>query len=629
MGVRKASPVYDIFAQVRPILNQIEAEGYPVRLKKVKSIASGWEIEGWAMFMPPGIDIKYTDRVTGLEVINCLIHEAAHIIQAGRGRYSWEIPMGGRYAYEEEAWDIAHNELAPQLGIPVSDQMVVDRLRCLKTYEKVAQRTRRTQRVYVPEHTMAPGMTPRYKGVPAGDTIVRGDWVVRPNHPSLPPILYHVTTSLSGVRSSGVIYAGGAGGLGGDDRDRIVSMTTSRAIAEQLVEDLRLAAEVAQISPSPAIGDRLWEEARREGWEQYWEKDPHYKNRHEQFMQGYAASDWLNAYFMARTHAVKKTNPILMADTSIMRRWNPWDIGVVEVPREALMTGALVVDFDRGRGHLDEIRIYGDVDLRVAQKTSSLTPDQLEAIRQEQKKCISAGAVNSRGGPQCSAISEFIWKTFPGSQVWGVNVLDDDGKRVEGHWGHIIAQLADGTFIDASITQFDDWLRGWPGEAEIAIIPPGHPFMKHYEFEYDDPLDGGDDWCDVSCGICDSLRPQSRKLAESWNATGDCYEVAFEGMMSLHQAGRADEAVLVHARVMGQGHLEGVEFGHAWIEIGGNVHDNSNGNSIVMPIAAYHALGQVKPENVRRYTFKEAADKALETGVYGPWDIDGDPVRIT
>ena len=95
---------------------------------------------------------------------------------------------------------------------------------------------------------------------------------------------------------------------------------------------------------------------------------------------------------------------------------------------------------------------------------------------------------------------------------------------------------------------------------------------------------------------------------------GDCYEAAGKYMLSNSDSG----CVLVHGIPMGQGPIAGIRMGHAWVEQGDLVIDNSNGRSVKMPKAVYYALGQI--EFTIRYTMAEFMEKVLESKHWGPWD---------
>ena len=94
------------------------------------------------------------------------------------------------------------------------------------------------------------------------------------------------------------------------------------------------------------------------------------------------------------------------------------------------------------------------------------------------------------------------------------------------------------------------------------------------------------------------LREYIRSLNETsvpaGHSGGDCYEAAGKYMMDNCDVDGCEDLVLVHGEVGGQGALDGVRFGHAWVEKGGTVIDKSNGRNINMPKFVYYAIGQVQ-----------------------------------
>lgn len=108
---------------------------------------------------------------------------------------------------------------------------------------------------------------------------------------------------------------------------------------------------------------------------------------------------------------------------------------------------------------------------------------------------------------------------------------------------------------------------------------------------------------------------------------GDCYEAAVDFLMqhgTLGPFGAGDpDLILVHGEVTGQGPLEGVKYGHAWVETpDGLVIDVSNGRAIRLPIPDYYALARMGSRpNVHKYTQQEVRRKLSETGHYGAWDL--------
>lgn len=102
---------------------------------------------------------------------------------------------------------------------------------------------------------------------------------------------------------------------------------------------------------------------------------------------------------------------------------------------------------------------------------------------------------------------------------------------------------------------------------------------------------------------------------------GDCYEA--NGRYFMDHAvfpGGEPHLRLVHGEVTGQGRLDGVKYGHAWIEDGGTVIDVSNGRNLRMPKAAYYALGRID-DNIHVYTPEQFRKKVMQYKHWGPWDL--------
>jgi len=126
-------------------------------------------------------------------------------------------------------------------------------------------------------------------------------------------------------------------------------------------------------------------------------------------------------------------------------------------------------------------------------------------------------------------------------------------------------------------------------------------------------------------------------------ALGDCFEVAFRYLMEA----RNPEARLVHAVcLIGTGPRIDLPYGHAWVEVPLELAglediiaekfgaerevlleslprvciDLSNGRDIRVPHPFYYLGG--RPTQIHRYTFLEAANLAIDTGIYGPWELE-------
>jgi hypothetical protein len=119
--------------------------------------------------------------------------------------------------------------------------------------------------------------------------------------------------------------------------------------------------------------------------------------------------------------------------------------------------------------------------------------------------------------------------------------------------------------------------------------------------------------------------PPGKKRTKKPKATGDCYEAAFKFIMDEcnFTPENSKRYILVHAEVMGQGEIEGITFGHAFVVKDHTlVIDRSNGRNLEMPAFLYYAIGQIQDiGNEHQYTWEEARKKAVEIGTYGPWDL--------
>ena len=117
---------------------------------------------------------------------------------------------------------------------------------------------------------------------------------------------------------------------------------------------------------------------------------------------------------------------------------------------------------------------------------------------------------------------------------------------------------------------------------------------------------------------------------------GDCYEV--HGRFMLNNFREADEYILVHAEVIGQGSLAGVPYGHCFLihKATDTVRDLSNGRDLEMPRAIYYMLGKIdisryfddelgiveRTPKIYEYTREEAMEWMSETGTFGPWELE-------
>lgn len=95
------------------------------------------------------------------------------------------------------------------------------------------------------------------------------------------------------------------------------------------------------------------------------------------------------------------------------------------------------------------------------------------------------------------------------------------------------------------------------------------------------------------------------------NKHGNCYVVAMNTFIE-----KPYQYKLVHGIVTGQGAIEGIQYGHAWVEDGDTVIDNTVGRKI--PKDVYYAIGNI--DYVHRYNLSEVAKMVDKYETYGPWD---------
>jgi len=110
---------------------------------------------------------------------------------------------------------------------------------------------------------------------------------------------------------------------------------------------------------------------------------------------------------------------------------------------------------------------------------------------------------------------------------------------------------------------------------------------------------------------------------------GDCFELAGKIAMGSNYGNKIPEIsykgtpYVIHAQVEGQGNIQGLKYGHAWVEDDIFIYDFSNGKELQIPKEIYYAIGNIKTLKpyYYKYTFKEALNKMVDTGHYGSWDL--------
>lgn len=283
---------------------------------------------------------------------------------------------------------------------------------------------------------------------------VRGS-PISPSDPRIPDTVYHVTTSLPEVTKDGMLLAGGVGGLGGDKRDRIISMTIAGDVASYIARDIKTVASLSRkyISTTPShewseaeerwVGDRtewakpliadLQAQARAEGWE--WGGSDSSTQ-----LESYGVKDWINHYYMARdwkmTFGVKDeavrrkyNDPLFFSSAEELAKIDPDRVGVVQIPKQNLDTGALLTDFDLGRNNLEEIRLYGDVPL--GESVAKHLPGQHDQKTHGNRGGESQGD-DGTGEEEDSPTAEALRRALPDSSLRDAYFMLPDGSTVGG-----------------------------------------------------------------------------------------------------------------------------------------------------------------------------------------------------
>jgi len=264
----------------------------------------------------------------------------------------WGYEWRDRFGRQRWEYEYKTRELAVEAAKREYRKMIEDRIRL---EQPAAPRSRPapvadpTLRIAVPARTLKPGHGKVYAGdarQPSGAP-VRGDDVITWDDPQIPDTVYHVTTNKPAVEQTGVLRAGGTGGLGGDSRDEIVSMTISHDVAIQLEEDMKFAANLWEVDDPAAV---LTAQADAEGWGARWKSSTKAYFKEDGTVADhvkYTAHDWMTLYYNVRYGATGKLNPMFLG-VDAMRGVDASRIGIVEVPKTSLNNGALITNFDLG-----------------------------------------------------------------------------------------------------------------------------------------------------------------------------------------------------------------------------------------------------------------------------------------
>jgi hypothetical protein len=97
---------------------------------------------------------------------------------------------------------------------------------------------------------------------------------------------------------------------------------------------------------------------------------------------------------------------------------------------------------------------------------------------------------------------------------------------------------------------------------------------------------------------------------------GDCYECAASFVLERPVPG----LLLAQGEPLGTGgDVEGLRYGHAWVELGPHVFDFTFSPN-PLPLPAYYNAGRIDRGLVRLYTADEALAFTNTHGHWGPWE---------
>ena len=226
----------------------------------------------------------------------------------------------------------------------------------------------------------------------SGQTL-RGE-PLSPDDATIPDTLYHASPNVDAIMDSGTLRARGEGGLGGDSRDKIVSLTADRETAESIQDDMRLAIEMANADDVDAQDAIMLKYAAKNGTEaDVAQRIRQAKHRApEYYGSKMSRRDKLGEiFFAARRDAGGRHNPVFIGDDELgnFKGMSPAAVGIIEVPKDSLKTGAALTRLG-DNDHLDEVRVYGDINIGgkfggpgpVRRKADIDTPESLERVHE-------------------------------------------------------------------------------------------------------------------------------------------------------------------------------------------------------------------------------------------------------
>jgi 8-oxo-dGTP pyrophosphatase MutT (NUDIX family) len=126
-----------------------------------------------------------------------------------------------------------------------------------------------------------------------------------------------------------------------------------------------------------------------------------------------------------------------------------------------------------------------------------------------------------------------------------------------------------------------------------------------------------------ACDVCEHDKKKMENGGDILEGKGDCIKASSD-LLLFPDREFFGIPYVVHAECKGYGKLEGLRFGHAWVEDDYFVYDYANGQKVMFPKQRYYEAGDIKkaPKKYKRYTEQQLLAKVLKHDTYSFWDLD-------
>lgn len=309
----------------------------------------------------------------------------------------------------------------------------------------------------------------------------------------VPDEIYHVTTNAPGVRGAGVInVSGGANrGAGGTSGSGAVSTTASREVAETLQSDLRAFAELKNATTEEDVTRIILDAARSQGMgDEALLALGSEITATARAIRGQRAFDpeihakgLFDAWQYSRARLGGPRASVIIGDpfSDYWRSVRPEDIDIIPINKSQIPDGALINDYDVGRGGLEEIQVYADIPLagdvargaEVGRFGLQVSP-------------LKVGADKARYTDKLTDLTDVVYREMPfdefrvirsdsgsgigGRQIWVSN--SPDFALGQGPWPKVLVEYDASVFGDVRPGNKPGWEFSWDaGLAEFLVRP--------------------------------------------------------------------------------------------------------------------------------------------------------------